>query len=96
MESTRTKALLSPLVLVFLCVSCATDHLPDQDLRIRNTPPAYKLPPDELWKEFNRDPKAAQEQYFGKAIEISGKVVAVQPCPPRGLGEGRPPGSGAR
>jgi hypothetical protein len=60
-------------------IGCAPSHLPDQDLRITNTPPAYKMPPDDLWKEYQRDPKGAQTQYFGKAIDISGKIVAVQP-----------------
>jgi hypothetical protein len=66
------------LTLAFV-TACAPNHLPDQDLRIINTPPAYKMPPDDLWKEFQRDPKATQKQYFGKAIDISGKVVAIQP-----------------
>ena len=64
---------------VLACVSCAAEHLPDQDLRILNTAPAFKMPPDDLWKEFQRDPKAARAQYFGQAIDLSGKVVAVQP-----------------
>ena len=74
----RVIKLAPAIVLVFLSVSCAADHLPDQDLRITATAPAFKMPPDELWKEFNRNPKEAQKQYFGKAIELSGKVVAVK------------------
>ena len=70
----------APIAFAFtLLAGCAADHLPDQDLRILNTPAAFKMPPDELWKEFNRDPKAARTKYFGQAIDISGKVVAIQP-----------------
>src|SRR6187401_2140371 len=71
---------LSPIVIALvLLAGCAADHLPDQDLRILNTPAAFKMPPDELWKEFNRYPKAARTKYFGQAIDISGEVVAIQP-----------------
>jgi hypothetical protein len=65
--------------LFVLSTSCAPSHLPDQDLRIVNTPPAYKMPPDDLWKEYQRDPSGAPKKYFGKAIDISGKIVAIQP-----------------
>jgi hypothetical protein len=37
------------------------------------------MPPDELWKEFQRDPTGAQKKYFGQAIDLAAKVVAVQP-----------------
>ena len=70
---------IAPLVLAFAFLAGCADHLPDQDLRILSTPPAFKMPPDDLWKEFQRDPKGAPKRYFGKAVDISGKVVAVQP-----------------
>jgi len=70
---------IAPVVIAFSMLAACAEHLPDQDLRIVNTPAAFKMPPDELWKEFQRDPKAARSRYFGKAIDISGKVVAVQP-----------------
>lgn len=72
-------AILAVTSMLIVCVSCAPSHLPDQDLRITSTPPAYKMPPDDLWKEFQRDPKGAQKKYFGQAIDISGKIVAIQP-----------------
>ena len=37
------------------------------------------MPRDELWKEFNRTAKDSQTNFFGTAIELSGKVVAVKP-----------------
>jgi hypothetical protein len=61
-----------------LPAGCA-DHLPDQDLRITTAAPAAKLPADELWKDFQKDPVAARRQYFGTAVDISGTVAAVQP-----------------
>ena len=73
---------LGPIAIIALAVSfvaCAADHLPEQDLRITNTPAAFKMPPDELWKEFQRDPKAARAKYHGQVVDLSGKVVAVQP-----------------
>ena len=70
---------LAPIFCVALLIACAADHLPEQDLRILSTPSAFKLPPDELWKEFQRDPKAAKAKYHGQVVDLSGKVVAVQP-----------------
>jgi hypothetical protein len=72
-------ATLAAVVFALALAGCAAEHLPDQDLRILSAAPTYKMPPDDLWKEFQRDPKAARAQYFAKAIDISGKVVAVQP-----------------
>ena len=69
---------IAVLAVIVLLSACA-DHLPDQDLRITTAAPAAKLPADELWKDFQKDPAAARRQYFGKAVDISGTVVAVQP-----------------
>ncbi|HEY7476540.1 MAG TPA: hypothetical protein VH679_16075 [Vicinamibacterales bacterium] len=50
---------------------CVTT-LPDQDLRIRESPPIAKMPAELLWKEYQADAKEADRRYWGKAIEISG------------------------
>jgi hypothetical protein len=68
-------AALAVVVLIAACVQ----HLPDQDLRITTTAPAAKLPADELWKDFQKDAAAARRQYFGKAVDVSGTVAAIQP-----------------
>lgn len=65
------------LVLALFLPACA-DHLPDQDLRITAAAPQAKMPTGDLWKDFQRDPKAARRQYFGKAVDVTGKVIAVE------------------
>jgi hypothetical protein len=65
------------VALVGLLPACA-EHLPEQDLRIFTTAPAFKLPADDLWKDFQRDPAGARQQYFGRAVDVSGKVVSIQ------------------
>jgi hypothetical protein len=65
------------LAVVVLAAACMR-QLPDQDLRITATPPAAKLPADELWKDFQRDAAAARRQYFGKAVDVTGKVIALE------------------
>jgi hypothetical protein len=59
---------LLPLVFVSGCVTT----LPDQDLRIRESPPVAKMPAELLWKEYQTDAKEADRKYWGKAIEVSG------------------------
>ena len=54
---------------------CA-DHVPDQDLRILSVSvPDAKLSSEDLWKDFQKDAVAARKQYFGKSIDVSGKVA---------------------
>jgi hypothetical protein len=65
------------LALVLFAPACMKS-LPDQDLRILSAVPAAKLPTDDLWKDFQKDPSAAHRQYFGRAVDVSGKVVAIE------------------
>jgi hypothetical protein len=60
--------------------ACAS-HIPDQDLRILTATPSAKLPSDDLWSDFQKDPAGARSRYFGKAIDISGRVVAIDASP---------------
>jgi hypothetical protein len=76
--SVNKQVALFAIVALALAVACA-DHLPDQDLRITTAAPVAKMPADDLWKDFQKDPTAARRQYFGKAVDISGAVVAIQP-----------------
>ena len=59
-----------------LAASCA-DRLPDEDLRILNAPSGAKLSTDDLWKDFQKDPAAARKQYFGVAVDVSGKIISI-------------------
>ncbi|HYN10322.1 MAG TPA: hypothetical protein VES67_23245 [Vicinamibacterales bacterium] len=68
----RTRVSICALVLV--TAGCVTT-LPDQDLRIRDSPPVAKMPADILWKEYQADAKEADRKYWGKAIEVSGTVT---------------------
>lgn len=72
----------SALLVSVLVVSCA-DHLPDQDLRIIGAAPAAKLSADDLWKDFQQDPGAARRQYFGKAVDVSGRIGSIEADPAR-------------
>jgi hypothetical protein len=64
-------------------IACA-DQLPDQDRRITAAAPAEKLSVDVLWKDYQVDAKAADRRYWGKALDVSGKVTAVEKsAPPR-------------
>lgn len=51
--------------------------LPDQDLRIRNAFAVAKMTAADLWQDYQKDAKAADKQYWGKAVEVSGKVTSA-------------------
>lgn len=55
-----------------LATAACVNTLPDQDLRIRVSPPIAKMPVEFLWKEYQADAREADRKYWGKAIEISG------------------------
>ena len=69
----------------FLCALLLTpacvNRLPDQDRRITAASPAGKMPVGDLWKDFQKDPKAAQKQYFGQAVDVTGRIVALEKDP---------------
>ena len=67
-----------------LTVGCA-DRLPDQDLRILDATPVAKISSDLLWKDYAADAKAADKRYWGKAIEMSGRISTVIPEAPARL-----------
>ena len=67
---------LLPLCALLLCAACV-DHLPDQDRRILSGPPAFKTSTDLLLKEYQADKRAADKKYFGKSVEVTGKVTSV-------------------
>jgi hypothetical protein len=64
-------------VLVLLAAAACMRTLPDQDLRIRNAVAVAKMSPADLWQDFQKDAAAAHRQYWGKAIEISGKATSA-------------------
>ncbi len=69
--------------VAFLAVlaGCA-ETLPEQDRRIYAATPAAKLSADVLWKDYQADSAAADRQYWGKALEVSGNITAISPAPP--------------
>jgi putative nucleic acid binding protein len=71
----RNPLLLATAVCA-LCGACA-QHLPDQDLRILETAPAAKTTPDDLWKEFQADRRAAAGRYHGRAVDVSGRISVI-------------------
>jgi hypothetical protein len=65
------------LLLLFFTASACVDAIPDQDLRILSATPVAKMSADILWKEFQDNPRQAERSYWGKVIEITGKVTTV-------------------
>ena len=65
---------LTTLVAIALAVGCART-LPDQDRRILSAVPVMKLPVEDLWTEYQQNAADANSKYWGKAIEVSGKVT---------------------
>jgi len=89
------------VIAATLFVPACADHVPDQDLRILSvTVPAAKLSSEDLWKDFQKDAVAARKQYFGKSIDVSGKVAwfesDVTKSPAVFFGEPGKPGVRAR
>jgi hypothetical protein len=66
-------AIFLVLVTVAAAVGCV-DRLPDQDLRILTATAVAKLPVDALATDYRTDRAAADRQYWGKPIEVSGEV----------------------
>jgi hypothetical protein len=66
------------LGILILSTACM-DRLPDQDLRILSATPVARLSADILWKEYESDPDAADDAYWGKPIVVTGTVTAVSP-----------------
>lgn len=64
-----------------LWTSACTDRLPAQDLRIVEAQPSAKLSAPDLWKDYQTDPTAAGRQYFGKAVDVSAVVTAIDANP---------------
>lgn len=72
------------MLLVTLAVPACVDRLPAEDRRITIAQPVAKLSADVLWQDYQKDSKAANERYFAGAIEVTGKVTAVEPSSPSG------------
>jgi hypothetical protein len=71
------RAFLHALVATFGLAAFAgcTDRLPDQDLRILETPPVARLSAALLWQDFQTVAEQAARNYNGKAIVVSGDVT---------------------
>ena len=41
---------------------------------IENATPAYNMATEEIWNQYNTDPKKADSLYTGKVIELTGKL----------------------
>lgn len=70
------------LVLLLVVAGGCAETLPDEDRRIYDAVPAAKLSADILWKDYAADAEAADREYWGKALEVSGNVAAMTPGPP--------------
>lgn len=81
----RSRRSMLPSIVVSAAVAIAAacvDSLPDQDRRILDAHPAAKLSTTQLWKAYTADAKAADKQYWGKVVEVTGKVWTVHPDAP--------------
>ena len=73
MRRTRSALLLASSLSWSACVN----RLPDQDLRIRSAVPVAKMTAANLWQDYQNDRAASDRKYWGKPLEISGNVTAV-------------------
>jgi hypothetical protein len=73
----RRLAVCAGIAAVLALAAACADHLPDEDLRILTAAPGAKLSTDDLWKDFQKDPAAARRQYFGVAVDVSGKILSI-------------------
>jgi hypothetical protein len=71
----RSGGLAIAVLAVCAIGAACVDRLPDQDRRITVTPAVEKLTAEDLWKDFQADAETARRRYWGKAIEVSGKVT---------------------
>jgi len=78
----RFTAGLVLLAALFATGRCA-DKLPEQDRRITQATPVAKLPVEFLWSDYQADRRAADRKYWGKAVDVSGKVTGVGADAPR-------------
>jgi hypothetical protein len=68
-------------VVLTLLSGCA-DSLPVEDRRITLSQPVAKLSAADLWQDYVKDAASANRRYWGEAIEVSGKVTAIDPGRP--------------
>jgi hypothetical protein len=79
-------ATLGAAVVAVVTVAGAScvDRLPAEDRRITIAQPVAKLSADVLWQDYQQDSRAANQRYFAGAIEVTGKVTAIEPASPAG------------
>jgi hypothetical protein len=76
----RASLLACAALLPAVLVGCV-DRLPDQDLRILSASAVAKLPVESLAADYRADRAAADRQYWGKPIEVSGEVTETRQTP---------------
>src|SRR5690606_398166 len=69
------------LALLAAVVSGCVDRLPEQDLRILGAVAVAKLPVEALAGDYQSDRAAADRQFWGKPIEVSGEVAETRQTP---------------
>ena len=77
--------LRGPFLVALACIMWAhgcADTLPEEDKRIYAATPSAKLSADILWKDYAKDAQAADALYWGRPLEVSGRVTAVTPGQP--------------
>lgn len=75
--STFQRAAFTLAALAASSAACV-DRLPDHDLRILSATAIAKMPAEDLARDYQTDKAAADRQYWGKAIEISGDVASTR------------------
>jgi hypothetical protein len=64
-------------VALAIGVAGCAKTLPEQDRRILEATPAAKLSTDDIWKDYQQNRADADARYWGRAVEVSGKVLSV-------------------
>jgi hypothetical protein len=62
-------------------LAACVNRLPDQDRRILAASSIAKMPVEDLSKDYQKDPRAAERRYWGRAVDVSGRVVETKTSP---------------
>ena len=74
---TSSRAASCVVVLAVVLTSGCANSLPEQDRRILESTAVAKLSTDDIWKDYQQNAAESDRKYWGRAVEVSGKVAGV-------------------
>ncbi len=87
---------VAAIVLALAASVACVDRLPAEDRRITLAAPVAKLSAADLWQDYQTDAAAANRRYWGEAVEVSGKVTAIESGSPPAVVFGQTESFGVR